>query len=502
VSTPNIIVIFADDMGYGDMSCNNPQGKIATPHLDRLASQGMRFTDAHAGTAVCTPSRYALLTGRYCWRSRLKNGIVWEYDGALIEPGRTTVASFLREQGYATHCIGKWHLGWDWPTHDGRHPNETLPYGVHGVTGFEGGRAAFGRTRIDYTQRIAGGPIDRGFDTYFGVDVPNFPPYTWFIDDRVDPLPTEEKPEGMFGHPGPAAPDWSLEAMIPQFTRRAVERIEAEARQPEQPFFLYFPLTSPHTPIVPNKPFIGSSGVDLYGDFVCEVDWVVGQVMDALQRTGQADNTLVIFTSDNGPERKIRGEGGMGGVWERAEKTGHFSNAPWRGIKRDAWEGGHRMPFVARWPQTIPAGSTCDQTISLVDLLATAAEIVGAPLPQANAGEDSVSALPLLKGATDRPTRDHTIYHSMRGTFAIRMDGWVLLDGIDTCDEPQWFRERIGVVPHDQPGELFCLTDDPMQTRNRYADQPQRVNAMRAKLRQVQGEDAPTAAAAGREPSA
>jgi len=484
---PNIIFIFADDMGYGDLRCNDPNCRIPTPNLDRLAEHGMRFTDAHASTAVCTPSRYGLLTGRYCWRSRLKSGIVWEFDSPLIEPDRTTVASFLREQGYATHCIGKWHLGWDWPTHDGRPAEQTLPFAQR----LAEERTAFAREQVDYRGRIGGGPIDRGFDTYFGVDVPNFPPYTWFIDDRLDPLPTEQKPQTMYGNPGPAAPDWSLEAMIPTFTRHAVERIEQAAQTPDQPFFLYYPLTSPHSPIVPNDAFKGRSGIGAYGDFVCEIDWVVGEILDALQRTGQADDTLIVFTSDNGPEGPVPDDEG---VFDRARRTGHFSMGSLRGIKRDAWEGGHRMPFLASWPQTIPAGAVCDQPVSLVDLLATCAEIVDQPLPSRDAGEDSISMLPLLRGRINQPTRDHVIYHSMSGKFAIREREWVCIDAPAGNDspEPEWFRERIGAAPHEQPAELFNLIDDPKQTHNRYADAPDVAARLREKLRAIQGDQAPS----------
>ena len=299
---PNLIYILADDMGYGDLGCNNPDSKIPTPNLDRLAAQGMRFTDAHAGSSICTPSRYSVLTGRYAWRSRLKHGIVWEWDGPLIEPDRPTVASMLRGQGYRTACLGKWHLGWDWPTLDGTRPNETLSFGERELDG----RRELGLTNIDYTKRIPGGPLDCGFDSYFGVDVPNFAPYTWFDDDRLTDAPTEEKPTTMYGNPGLAAAGWKLERMIPEFTRRAVELIEAQGAVPEgdepAPYFLYFPLTSPHSPIVPNEEFHGRSGAGRYGDFVCEVDWVVGQIMDALERTGARDNTLLVFTATMAPK--------------------------------------------------------------------------------------------------------------------------------------------------------------------------------------------------------
>ena len=234
---PNIIYILADDLGYGDVGCNNADSKIPTPNLNKLAQQGMRFTDAHAGSSVCTPSRYNILTGRYCWRSRLKQGIVWEWDAPLIDAEQKTVAHLLKEQGYHTACLGKWHLGWNWPLKNGQTPNDYVDFGERQAEA----RYTLGE-QIDYQGRITGGPVDRGFDTYFGVDVPNFPPYTWFENDRLTTAPTREKPDSLYGNPGLAVPDWELEAMIPEFTRRAVDLIEQQATT-ETPFFLYFPLT-------------------------------------------------------------------------------------------------------------------------------------------------------------------------------------------------------------------------------------------------------------------
>ncbi|MFW6292259.1 MAG: sulfatase family protein, partial [Spirochaetota bacterium] len=407
---PNIVYILADDLGYGDPGCNNPSSAIPTPNIDRLAAEGMRFTDAHAGSSVCTPSRYAVLTGRYAWRGRLKSGIVWEWDAPLIEDDRSTVASLLREAGYATACIGKWHLGWEWTLTDGSRPNDHVAFGEM----LRHERHELGM-RIDYTARLGGGPVDRGFDSYFGVDVPNFAPYTWFEDDHLTDTPTVEKPDHLYGHPGLAVPGWELEPMVPEFTRRAVGYIEQRAATGE-PFFLYLPLTSPHSPVVPNEPFRGKSGAGDYGEFVCEVDWVVGRVMDALDRTGAAENTLLIFTSDNGPERRTRDDIG---AWERIREYGHYSMGELRGIKRDAWEGGHRVPFVARWPRVTPAGAVCGELVSLSDLMATCAEIVGARLAP-DEGEDSVSFMPMLRGAVTTATRSFAIHHSAAGVFAVR----------------------------------------------------------------------------------
>ncbi|MFW6059812.1 MAG: sulfatase family protein [Phycisphaeraceae bacterium] len=485
MAQPNIIYIFADDMGYGDMRCNDANCRIPTPNLDRLAERGMRFTDAHAGSSVCTPSRYNLLTGRYAWRSRLKTGIVWEWDGPLIEPDRMTVASLLREHNYRTACIGKWHLGWDWATHDGRHPNETLPFGMRGEDAHQ--RHAFA-AQIDFTRPVKGGPIDRGFDSYFGVDVPNFPPYTWFEDDRLTDMPTEPKPDTLYGNPGPAAPGWVLEKMIPEFTRRATAMIEQHAAtgsvdDSAAPLFLYFPLTSPHSPVVPNEQFKGMSGIGSYGDFVCEVDWVVGEIMQALERAGAMDNTLLIFASDNGPEKRTADDKG---VYERARQHDHLSMGPLRGMKRDAWEGGHRIPMLAAWPKVVPAGTRCDQPVCLGDLMATCADILDTTLPS-GAGEDSVSMLPLLRGEVDRPTREEVVHHSMSGKFAIRRDNWVLIDAPSGGDnpEPDWWRQRRGYEPHDQPAELFDLTEDLAERHNRYSEQPELVRELAARLERI-----------------
>jgi arylsulfatase A len=474
---PNIIYILADDMGYGDLGCNNPDSQIPTPNLDRLAKQGMRFTDAHASTSVCTPSRYNILTGRYCWRSCLKQGIVWEWDAPLIDSDQKTVAHLLREQGYHTACLGKWHLGWNWPMKNGRHPNDYVNFGLYKNEK----RHELGE-QIDYDGRIEGGPVDRGFDSYFGVDVPNFPPYTWFENDRLTEAPSVEKPDDIYGNPGLAVPDWKLEDMIPEFTRRAVDLIETRAGE-ENPFFLYFPLTSPHSPIVPNTQFRGMSEAGNYGDFICEVDWIVGQITDALDRTGTADNTLLIFTSDNGPENRTPDDIG---VYERASEHEHYSMGDLRGIKRDAWEGGHRVPFIARWPKVTPADTVCDQLITLGDFMATCAEITGTECYD-NEAEDSVSTLPLLKGDTDCAVRAFAVHHSCNGKFAVRKGDWVLIDSssVDENKEPDWFKEKRGYTSHNFPAELYNLKMDISERNNCYGEQPEIVAELMEKLSQI-----------------
>lgn len=472
VTRPNIVYILADDLGYGDVACNDADCLIPTPNLDGLAARGVRCTDAHATSAICTPSRYSILTGRYAWRSRLKQGIVWHWDAPLIEDGQPTVARFLSDQGYRTACVGKWHLGWDWATTDGAHPNDTLPFGEY----CDAERAEY-ETNIDYTKPVSGGPVDRGFDTYFGVDVPNFPPYAWFENDSVTEAPTEPKPDEVYGHMGQAVPGWNPHDIVPECTRRATEFIH-DAAAGDAPFFLYFALTSPHSPVVPNEAFVGHSGIGAYGDFVCEVDWIVGEVVAALEEAGCTDDTLVIFTSDNGPELEM---GDDEGAFKRAERTRHFSMGELRGIKRDVWEGGHRVPFIASWPGQIPAGTTADALVSLSDFFATCAEIVGAHPDHGDADAaaglvdslDSDSMLGVLRGTA--AGRNSLVLHGGGGRFALRQGRWLYVDAPSGGEwpEPEWFRSERGYTNHDHPAELFDLHTDLAERHNRYNDEPE-----------------------------
>jgi len=474
---PNIVFILADDLGYGDVACFNPESKVPTPHLDRLASERMRFVDAHSPSSVCTPTRYGLLTGRYCWRSRLKNQVLGPWGQTLIEEGRLTVPALLRQHGYATACIGKWHLGWDWATKDGRSP-------------------ASGPNRlsnVDFTKAIANGPTTRGFDSYFGTDVPNYPPYCHIENDRTVGIPSVPN-WAHFNRPGPMLPGWNWVNVLPDHSARAVRVIEQLANvEPRRPFFLYFALTSPHYPVVPDPAFRGRSSAGEYGDFVAQTDAVVGEVLEALKRTGATDNTLVIFTSDNGPE--ITGEVDPG-VYDRLEQFGHASMGRLRGAKRDLWEGGHRVPYIARWPGQIAAGTTSIQTICHVDLMATVAAIINATLPE-NAGEDSFSILPALRGEKyDGSLRPATVHHAASGKFAIRRGDWVLIDAPNGDDnggpprrgEPQWLKDKRGYQSHDQPAELYNLASDLAQRENVYAQQPDMVRELRDLLVRYQRE--------------
>ena len=457
-SKPNIVYILADDLGYGDPGCYNPKSKIPTPNMDRLATEGVRFTDAHSPSAVCTPTRYALLTGRYAWRTRLQRNVIGPFSQPLIAEKQLTVPGMLRGQGYATACVGKWHLGWGWPK-----------------PGDDGQR--------DFTKPIPDGPTTRGFDLYFGTDVPNYPPYCFLSNDRTVGIPSEMAPVGRdsFNIAGPMVPGWKLVDVLPGLEKRAVEYI-GKAAKGDKPFFLYLPLTSPHFPVVPSAEFKGKGTVGEYGDFVTQTDHVVGAVLAALKTAGVADKTLVIFTSDNGPE--ITGEVNPG-AYDRLKEFGHASMGTLRGAKRDAWEGGHRVPFVARWPGKISAGTTCDETVCHVDLMATLAAVLEVKLP-ADAGVDSVNVLPAFLGEKRKaPLREATVHHSGQGKFAIRKGDWVLIfaptgDDNGKRGEPAWFQKDRGYKPHAEAGELFNLAKDPTQKDNRYAAEPEKMKELAA----------------------
>ena len=468
-SKPNVVILFADDLGFGDVQCNNPlRGKISTPRIDRLAQEGMRFTDGHSSSGCCSPSRYALLTGRYHWRSRLQQGIVGVWEKPLIAADRLTIAGLAKQQGYRTACIGKWHLGWDWPIDEGQMAQFRNLGGKSGGGGtvVTEATAAHRAAWADvFSKPIAGGPTTRGFDEYFGTDVPNWPPYCFIEDDRTVGVPTELlRPEFLVRHQaslqGPAIQDWTLEPILPTLGERAAGFIARQAKT-GQPFLLYLPLTAPHTPISPTPEWRGKSGLGPYGDFVMQTDAVIGRVLDALADAGVAENTLVLMTSDNGCASYI-------GVKE-LEAQGHYPSGPLRDYKASVYEGGHREPFIVRWPGVVKPGSECHQYVQQADLLATLAEIWGAKLPE-NAGEDSFSLLPLLKGG-DQPIRPHGVNTACNGVPSIRQGNWKLVLEADTAT--------------GQPVQLFNLETDLAETTNVAAQHVERVTQMRALLEQL-----------------
>lgn len=440
VLRPNILYILADDLGVGDVRCLNPlRGKIETPNLDRLASQGVTFTDAHSGSSVCTPTRYGLLTGRYAWRTRLQQGVLdGGNDEPLIAAERLTVPGFLRQHGYATACIGKWHLGF---------PSDAQP----------GKGKLLGRGGLPVGATIRGGPTSRGFDVFFGCS--NARTMSGLIEnarviESIEPVD-----------------------MLPRLGRRAVEYLGSRAADAKrsQPFFLYLPLTAPHTPIVPAAEWKGKSGLNDYADFVMQTDAVVGDVLAALDRHGLADNTLVIFTADNGcsPAAKT----------ESLERLGHFASGPYRGYKSDIWEGGHRVPFFVRWPDRAKAGSTNSQLIGHGDLLATCAEMLQQRLPD-NAGEDSVSILSAILGTATKPLHDAVVHHSISGRFAIRDGDWklCLCPGSGGWGQPS----DADAAKDDSPAvQLFDLRTDPAESKNVQAAHPEIVQRLTQRLEQI-----------------
>ena len=452
-SPPNILYILCDDLGYGDVHALNSGGKIATPHLDRLASEGMAFTDAHAGSSVCTPTRYGILTGRYSWRSRLQTNVLWGVSPHLIEPQRLTAARLLREHGYSTACIGKWHLGMDW--------SRKSP-GVFGDDQKEDPWTA------DFTRKIRNGPTSVGFDYYFGISASlDMPPFAFIENDHVTALPTVEK---TWLRKGPAAPDFEAVDVLPMLTKKAIGFLESRAEEAKagHPFFLYLPLNSPHTPIVPTLEWQGRSGLNAYGDFVMETDDCVGQILAAIEKQNLASNTLVIFTSDNGcsPSANI----------PEMESKGHYANYHFRGMKSDIWDGGHRIPFIARWPGKVKAGSESGQIVCLADLFATCADILGVKLPD-DAGEDSVSLLPALLGADSAPLREAIVHHSINGSFSIRQGDWKLelCSGSGGWSVPKPGSKAAKALP---PVQLYDLSADIGEKQNLQNQHPEIVQRL------------------------
>ena len=459
---PNIIFILADDMGFGDASCLNPEAKFQTPHLDSLAANGLTLSDAHSSSGVCTPSRYSVLTGRYCWRTWLKRGVFGGYNGALINDGRETIASALKAEGYKTACIGKWHVGMDFPTTDGK-PAKQI--------GMKKGEEI--STNIDWAGKIERSPISNGFDYFYGISASlDFPPYVYIENDRFTETPTTLKASHRWG---PATADFEAVNVMGELTDKVIEFIDENASG-NQPFFIYFPLTSPHNPRVPTKEWQNKSGIGSFGDFCMQTDHHVGEIMQALKERGIDENTLVVFSSDNGCENL---------AYDQFLKTGHSSSGQFRGVKRDTWEGGHRVPTFVHWPAKIKGGRISDETVCLTDFMPTFAAIAGHKLA-ANEAEDGVNLLPLLTGEKlEKPLREATIHHSLSGVFAIRQGDWVFIDaptGSDRKNEPAAYAKARGYQPHNQAGELYDLSVDIEQKRNVYAEYPERVQQMKALL--------------------
>lgn len=463
---PNIVLVLTDDLGYGDVGAFNPEGRIPTPHLDRLAREGIRFTDAHTPSAVCTPTRYGLLTGRYPWRTRLTRGVVWGNGDALIEPGRATLGSLLQGRGYHTVGIGKWHLGLRWAAKPGTTPDR--------LTNNEKAPVDW----IDYAAPILDAPTHHGFDQFFGLPASlDMRDYLYIDGDRVVEQPTatiagEPPTVPAFHRPGRSGPSFRPGQVLADFTSRATRYIRSRAKDPK-PFFLYLPLASPHTPVLPTT-FAGKTGLGPYADFVAETDAAVGEVLRALAETGKADGTLVIFTSDNGPAP-------IAGMIDDLRGKGHDSAGGWRGAKQDLYEGGHRVPFIVRWPGVVQPGTTSTAAIGLVDVFATVADAIGTPLGESMA-EDSVSFLPALRnpgGGFAR--RGALVMQSGNGSYTVRDGRWklCLAPGSGGLSAPRPGSPEEKGLP---PVQLFDLQEDPRERTNLQARHPEIVTRLTALL--------------------
>lgn len=470
---PNFIFILADDLGYGDVRCLNPDGKIATPHMDRVAREGMMFTDAHTSSAVCTPTRYGVMTGRYNWRSRLQSGVLGGLSPRLIEPGRMTVAEMLHQKGYQTVCIGKWHLGMDWTVQPGETVSELnieTPVQVWSV---------------DFTHPAKNGPQSLGFDHFFGISASlDMVPYAFIEDDHMVTQPTESMKLLMnkggpvsYSREGPGVPGFKGENVLPTLVEHAVDYIaeHAAGAKKDAPFFMYLPLTAPHTPILPTDEWKGKTGLNLYADFVAQTDAAVGKVLEALDKQGLAENTFVIFTSDNGCSPSAD--------YPTLIEKGHNPSYIFRGTKADIYEGGHRVPFFVRWPAKIKGGQISAQLVCLTDFMATAAEVTQTDLP-ANAAEDSISLMPVLLGQKDRPARQSVVHHSIMGNFAIREGKWKLA----LCPgSGGWSEPRPGAkLPAGSPNvQLFDMEADVREQTNVQGQHPDIVASLTTKLEEI-----------------
>ncbi len=446
---PNIVVILVDDMGYGDAGCYNPESKIPTPNIDSLAAAGMRFTDAHAAGALCHPSRYGLLTGQHPFRTNVSE---WR-KRPLIDEKQTTVASLLNSNGYKTSMVGKWHLGFR-----------------------ENG----------YDKPLPGGPVDRGFDSFFGIRAStDIPPYFYIRGNRAVSPPSERieanrsdgwSPiQGAFWREGGIAPDLVLKDVLPRFTDEAVGVIQVHSKaDTDQPLMLYLAYPAPHTPWLPAPEFIGKSKAGMYGDFLVMVDAMIGRVLRALDAAEMSDNTLLIFSSDNGP------------VWfdTDVERFGHDSVGGLRGMKADAWEGGHRVPFIVRWPGEVSDGSVSHQTICSTDVLATFAAAIDVDLPK-GAGPDSFSFLPVLKGdhPKNKPIRGPLVIPASGGVMSIRSGPWKLITGLGSGGFSQ--PRRVKRKPGGPIGQLYNLASDPAETKNLYLEEPGIVKRLQDELVRV-----------------
>ena len=482
--SPNIVFILADDMGLGDVHFyGGSRCKVKTPNIDRLAHEGMAFTDAHTPSSVCTPTRYGILTGRYCWRTRLKEGVLWGCAPHLINPKRKTLASLFKKKGYRTACIGKWHLGMDLPTTNGKYPT------CSARTAEELSNPK--KCNIDWDGQIKNGPNVLGFDYFWGITGSlGMAPFVWIENDhfvgRGSMIKEIEK------HIAPASPDFVKEEVLPTITHKAVEYI-LQQKESSAPFFLYLPLSSPHAPICPSRAFQGKSSIGPYGDFLLETDWAVGEVLHALKKIGKLDDTLIFFTADNGCSPIVRFKDPKQvihfnyGKKEPIDPSGHYPSLDYRGAKADLYDGGHRVPFLVRWGGMISQGSTNTTPICLTDFFATFSELTA----QSSSAEDSLSILPLLTGKGVPVLHEAIVHHSIRGMFSIRQGAWKLLVAPGSGG---WSSPQPGKAPSGAPKiQLYNLANDPGEYENVQLEHPEVVQRLQAILERykTQGRSVP-----------
>ncbi|MDF7825295.1 arylsulfatase [Pontiellaceae bacterium B12227] len=478
---PNVVILYADDMGFGDLGANNPESKIPTPNFDRLAKQGMRFTDGHSSSGICTPSRFALLTGMHHWRRF--HGITQSFTDTVFKPDDFTLAKMFKARGYNTAAVGKWHLGWGFDEIKRKNAasEEVVQWGRK--------KKAYKPSAFDWSKPIPRGPLDQGFDYYFGDGTINFAPYCFIENDRVVEAPSvmmdtklfKEIPEGRWEfRPGPMVDGWDPYQVLPTLADKAVAWIGKQKK--DRPFFMYFAFPSPHAPIIPNDEFRGMSEAGPYGDFVCETDAMAGKIIQALEKGGFSDNTIIVFTADNGPEKY---------AFERYKNYGHWSSGNLRGLKRDVWEGGHRVPFVIKWPGRVQAGAISDETVSQVDLAATFAAMLGYDLT-AKEAVDSYDLSPVLDGKVlKQPLRVATVQNTKEKIYGLRKGDWMFINSKSGTHSkpPAWFSQEHGYTEEKTAGLLFNLKDDPSQKHNLYSSHPEKAAELKVLLdRYVAGE--------------
>ena len=465
-NAPNIIYILADDLGYGDLKRFNPFSKIPTPNLDNMAKNGIKFTDAHTSSAVCTPTRYGILTGRYNWRSSLKSSVLSGYSKSLIKQKQTTIAEMLKTKGYSTAYIGKWHLGWDWNfiKADDKLDIDDL-------------NAA---PEVDFSIPVKNGPSTHGFDYSFGFSGSlDMAPYVYVENDKATMVPSKNNvsvDEKGYWRKGLTSDDFNHSNLLQDLTDKAVNYINKKAKS-NSPFFLYFPLPAPHTPILPTTEFLGKSNTNMYGDFVMQVDDVVRQIRETLKKQGISENTMLVFVSDNGCSPRAN--------YEELAKVDHNPSYVFRGHKADIFEGGHRVPFILEWPEKVRKNTSSNKTICTTDFFATCADIVGYKIQDGEA-VDSYSMLPIITGKSDETIREYTVHHSINGSFAIRKGNWKLIlcpdSGGWSYPTPQEYKANKMNLPAMQ---LYNLADDIGENNNLITEYPEKAAELKAAIKKI-----------------